>query len=141
MGKQTAALDNVRESSGAWEVHSVHVHLGEQQGGHCNNGQDDNLSGLAELANVAHTYIPCDVASDERPPVPFSDECMSGVKPAVSNVIVCRFHSSSPLFFEENVLVSALEVTLPEYSIVGEKASCIADDEGVLMVTSGVWAH
>ena len=122
-------------------MHSVHVHLGKERSRHCDNGQDDNLLGLAELTNMARMHIPCDVASDERPPVSFSDEHVCGIKPAMSDVIVCRFHSSSPLSIEEDVLVSALWVTLPEYSVVGEKAGCIADDEGVLVVTSSVRAR
>ena len=141
VGKQTAALDDIREPSRVWEVHSVHVHLGEEWGRHCDDRWDDNLSGLAELANVAHMYIPCNVTSNEGPPVLFSDEHVSGVKPMVSNVIVCHFHGSSPLSFEEDMLVSTLGVVLPEYSIVGEKASCIADDKGVLVVASGVQVH
>jgi len=122
-------------------MHSVHVHLGEEQGRHCNDRQDDNLSGLAELANVACTHIPCDVASNERPPVLFGDKCISGIKPAMSDVIVCHFHGSSPVFFEENALVSTLRVALPEYSIVGKKAGCVVDDKGVLVVTGSVQAH
>ena len=122
-------------------MHSVHIHLGEKQCGHCNDGWDDNLSGLVELTNMAHMHIPCDVASDERPPVSFGDECVSGIKPAMSDVIVCCFHGSSPLSIEENALVSTLWVALLEYSIVGEKASCVVDDEGVLVVTGSVRAR
>jgi len=122
-------------------VHSVHVHLGKERSRHCDDGRDDNLSGLAELTNMARMHIPCDIVSDERPPVSFGDECVCGVKPTISDIIVCRFHSSSPLSVEEDALVSALWVVLPEYSVVGKKAGCIADDEGVLMVTGSVRAH
>jgi len=138
VGKRTAALDDVRESAGVQEMHSVHVHLGEKQGRHCDDRWDNNLSGLAELANVARTHIPCDVVSDERPPVSFGDERVSGVKPVMSDVVVCCFHGSSPLSLEEDTLVSALRVALPEYSVVGEKAGRIADNEGVLVVASSV---
>jgi len=119
-------------------VHSVHVHLGEEWSKHCDDGRDNDLSGLAELANVACMHIPCDVVSDERPPVLFGDECVSGVKPTVSDVIVCHFHCSSLLSLIEDVLVHALRVALSEYPVVGKKASCIADDEGVLVVTGGI---
>ena len=122
-------------------MHSVHVHLGKKWGGHCDNRQDDDLSGLAELANVACMHIPCNVASNERPPVLFGDERMSGVKPTMSDIVKCHFHGSSPLSFEEDMLVSTLGVVLPEYSVVGEKAGCVANDKGVLMVASGVWVH
>jgi len=71
-------------------MHSVHIHLGKKRGGHCDDGWDDNLLGLVKLANVACTYIPCDVASNKWPPVLFSDEHVSGVKPTMSNVIVCH---------------------------------------------------
>ena len=135
------AFNNVRESSGAQKVHSVHVHLGEKRSRHCDDGRDNDLSGLVELANVAHMHIPCDVMSNERPPVSFGDEHVSGIEPVMSDVIVCHFHGSSPLSLEEDALVSALGVALPEYSVIGEEAGCIADDEGVLMVTGSIQAH
>jgi hypothetical protein len=59
---------------------------------------------------------------------------MHSVEAAVPDVVVSGLHSLSALSFEENTLVLALRVALPEYTVCSEEAASVANGDSVLMI-------
>src|SRR5713226_1746106 len=121
------------------KVHGVHVHLGEEWSGGRNDRWDQDLVSLLELAYVAGFYIPGHILAHERPPVALHDKGVGCVEATVSGIVVCCFQGLDMVVFVEYLLVGALGVVLPQYIVVDEESTSIADDVNVLAVIGVGW--
>ena len=128
------ALHNVVKATSAWKVHGVHVHLGEERSGGHDNGWDQDLASLSELAYVAGFYIPGHIPAHEWPPVALCDKGVGCIEATVSGIVVCCFQGLDTVVFVEYPLVCTLGVALPQYVVVDEESASIADDANVLAV-------
>jgi len=79
-------LYDVGESAGAGKMHCIHVHFCEEWCRCCNSQQDDNLSDLSDLAEVAHTHIPGYISAHKQPPISLHDKRVHCIEAAVSHV-------------------------------------------------------
>ncbi len=122
------------KATGAQKVHGVHVHLGKEWSRGCDNGWDQDLVSLSELAYVAGFYIPGHISAHEWPPVVLHDKGIGCVEAAVSGIVVCCFQGLNMVVFVECPLVGALGVALPQYVVINEESASIADDANVLVV-------
>ena len=73
-------------------MHGIDVDFGEERSGSCDNGGNEDLTGLTELAKVARSDEPDDVGMHVRPPKSFHNRCSGSVESFVSDVVVRTAH-------------------------------------------------
>jgi hypothetical protein len=83
---------------------------------------------------MACTDEPSEVLAHEGPPVPLCKECVSGIKSAVSHIIVCRYHGLHALVSVKNPFVCTLSIALPQDIAVSKEFRGVTDYEGVFVV-------
>ena len=127
-------MHNVVKAAGAWKVHGVHVHFGEERSGGRDDWWDQDLVSLLELAYVAGFYVPGHISAHERPPVALHDKGIGCIEAAVSGVVVCCFQGLDTVVFVEYLLVGALGVVLPQYVVIDEESASVVDDANILAV-------
>ena len=127
-------MHNVVKAASARKVHGVHVHLGEERSRGHDDGRDQDLASLSELAYVAGFYIPGHISAHEQPPVALRDKGIGCVEAVVSGVVMCHFQGLDTVVFVEYPLVGALGVMLPQYVVINEESASIVDDVNILAV-------
>ena len=113
MGKRAMSLDNIIETSGMREMHSVHIHLGEEGSWSGNDWRDCDLPSLLELANVACPDVSSNVSANKWPPIMLGEDGIGHIEFLVSGVVVHGFHCSCSLSSVKYSLVCTLGVSFP----------------------------
>jgi hypothetical protein len=61
-------------------MHSIDVGFGEDRGGSGDDRWDEDLTSLAQLADMASFSIPVNIADHTGPPKVFTDVCFGGIE-------------------------------------------------------------
>jgi hypothetical protein len=80
VGEGTTGLDNILICPGRRHMHSVDVGFGEDRGGSGDDRWDEDLTSLAQLADVTSFSIPVNITDHTGPPKAFTDVGFGGVE-------------------------------------------------------------
>ena len=111
--ERTSTLDNVLKTAQCWKVHGVDVDFAKERCGSGDCWGNEEIVGLAKLADVAGTNKPCNVGFHVRLPEVKGNVQFHGEGHFVTDIIVSCMHDVETTFGGYNDLVGTMQIFLP----------------------------